>query len=56
VIITDANILLYTSFSTFRQHDAAKTWLEQQSSGSPVGLPWTSLSKWSHRDGMMIEE
>ena len=44
MILVDANLLIYASSSTFRQHQAAKDWLDRQLSGSVrVGLPWPSL-------------
>jgi toxin-antitoxin system PIN domain toxin len=44
VILVDVNLLLYASVDGFRQHKAAKLWLEQQLNGSsPVGLPWPAI-------------
>jgi toxin-antitoxin system PIN domain toxin len=44
VILVDANLLLYARVSDFRDHAAARRWLEDQLSGpSRVGLPWPSL-------------
>jgi len=44
VILVDVNILLYATDQTSTRHAAARTWLDQQLSGSaPVGLPWTTL-------------
>ena len=44
MILIDANILIYAHVSSFRQHDRARDWLDQQLNASaPVGLPWVSL-------------
>ena len=44
MILVDANLLVYAHVTSFSQHDAARTWLDAQLSGStPVGLPWPSL-------------
>ena len=42
--IVDANLLLYAYDATSRRHLGARSWLEEQLSGSaPVGLPWVVL-------------
>ena len=42
--LVDANVLLYAYDSTSRLHSAARSWLEEQLSGSAlVGLPWSVL-------------
>jgi len=44
VIAIDANLLVYAHVDSYRQHDAARGWLEDQLAGTPrVGLPLTSL-------------
>lgn len=44
MILIDVNLLLYASIESFRQHEAAKEWLDGQLSGSPkVGMPWLSV-------------
>lgn len=44
MILVDANLLVYASVQTFRQHDAARSWLDGRLNGVPgVGLPWPSL-------------
>ena len=44
MILVDVNLLLYASIPGFRQHDAARDWLDRQLSGlTPVGLPWTTV-------------
>lgn len=44
MILVDANLLLYAKLPTFRQHEAARQWLDDQFNGAaPVGLPWPSL-------------
>jgi len=44
VIAIDANLLVYAHVDSYRQHDAARGWLEDQLAGTPrVGLPWSSL-------------
>jgi toxin-antitoxin system PIN domain toxin len=45
VILLDVNLLLYASIESFREHRAAKDWLDRQLNGaSRVGLPWPSIS------------
>ena len=40
----DVNLLLYSSVERFREHGAAKDWLDRQLNGSgPVGLPWAAI-------------
>ena len=42
--LVDANVLLYAYDRTSRFHAAARSWLEEQLSGSAlVGLPWSVL-------------
>jgi len=44
VIAIDANLLVYAHVTSYAQHDAARTWLEDQLVRAPrVGLPWVSL-------------
>ena len=43
-VVVDANLLLYAKFSSFPQHERARSWLEDRLSGAGrVGLPWHSL-------------
>lgn len=43
-MIVDANILLYATDESAREHTRARQWWEQQLSGTTrVGLPWASL-------------
>jgi uncharacterized protein len=44
VILVDANLLVYASISSFPQHGAARSWLDDRLNGSArIGLPWASL-------------
>lgn len=44
MILVDANLLIYAHVTSFRQHLAAREWLDAQiSGGGPVGMPWESL-------------
>lgn len=44
MIAIDANLLVYAHVVSYRQHDAARSWLEDRLAGTPrVGLPWASL-------------
>lgn len=44
MILVDANVLLYAANHAAPEHEAARTWLDSQLSGSVrVGLPWPSL-------------
>jgi toxin-antitoxin system PIN domain toxin len=44
MILVDANVLIYAHVSSYRQHEAARDWLEDQlASPRRVGLPWPSL-------------
>ncbi len=44
MIAIDANLLVYAHVVSYRQHEAAREWLEAQLATAPrVGLPWTSL-------------
>lgn len=43
--LVDANILVYAADAGSEHHEAAREWLDEQTSGLPrsVGLPWPSL-------------
>lgn len=44
MILVDANLLVYAHVSDFAEHEAARTWLDDQLNGPVrVGLPWPSL-------------
>lgn len=44
MIVVDANILVYAYASSFSQHAAARSWLDEQlGSATRLGLPWSSL-------------
>lgn len=44
MILVDANLLVYAHVASFREHDRARTWLDDRIAGTaPVGLPWQSL-------------
>ena len=44
MILIDANLLVYAHVASFKQHEAARNWLDKQLNGTaPVGLPWASL-------------
>ncbi|RIL05688.1 VapC toxin family PIN domain ribonuclease [bacterium] len=44
MILVDANLLVYAHHPGFRQHAAARAWLDEQLGGSTqVALPWPSL-------------
>lgn len=44
MIAVDANLLVYAHVSTFRRHEGARAWLEEQLAlPTRVGLPWSSL-------------
>jgi toxin-antitoxin system PIN domain toxin len=44
LILIEANNLIYTHLSSFRQHDVARDWLDRQLNGlARVGLPWPGL-------------
>ncbi len=44
MILIDTNLLLYSSFDSFVQHERSRAWVEQQfSSGTRIGLPWHTL-------------
>jgi toxin-antitoxin system PIN domain toxin len=44
VIAVDANLLVYAHVTSYPQHEAARSWLEDQLTRAPrVGLPWSSL-------------
>jgi uncharacterized protein len=44
MILVDANLLLYASVPGLRQHERARTWLNERINGTArVGLPWPSL-------------
>ena len=45
MIVLDANLLLYAYDSDSQQHAKARAWIEQVfSDGTPVGLPWQSVT------------
>ena len=44
MILVDANLLVYAANHAAPEHDQARTWLDDQLSGTAqVGLPWPSL-------------
>lgn len=44
MIVVDANLLVYAVSAGMRQHEAARTWLDERLNGpAPVGLPWPAL-------------
>lgn len=44
MIAVDANLLVYAHVTSYPQHEAARSWLEDQLTRAPrVGLPWSSL-------------
>jgi uncharacterized protein len=44
VILVDANLLIYAANTAAPEHDLARSWLDEQLSGTGrVGLPWPSL-------------
>ena len=44
MILVDANLLIYAHAESLPQHERARTWLDDQLSGTRrVGLPWSSL-------------
>ena len=44
MIVVDANLLVYAHVASYRQHEAARTWLEDRlAAPARVGLPWASL-------------
>lgn len=44
MILVDANLLVYAHVEDFEQHEAARSWLDEQLAGTArVGLPWESL-------------
>jgi toxin-antitoxin system PIN domain toxin len=44
MILVDTNLLLYAHVRSFRQHEAARAWLDARlNDGARVGLPWPSL-------------
>lgn len=44
MILVDVNILVYASIAGFRQHEAAREWLDRRLNGTArVGLPWTAV-------------
>lgn len=44
MILVDANLLVYARVQDFPQHEAARSWLDEQLNGrTGVGLPWQSL-------------
>jgi len=44
LILVDANLLIYASVDSMRQHPASRAWLHERLAGTTkVGLPWHSL-------------
>jgi uncharacterized protein len=44
MILVDSNLLIYATVRSFRQHEPARQWLDDQFADlSRVGLPWPSL-------------
>ena len=44
MIMVDANLLVYAHVESYRQHDAARAWLDEQlAAPTRVALPWPSL-------------
>jgi len=44
VTLLDANLLVYARVAFFREHDAARDWLDERLNGTVrVGMPWSSL-------------
>jgi toxin-antitoxin system PIN domain toxin len=44
MIMVDANLLVYAASRAAPEHEAARTWLDEQLSGvTRVGLPWPAL-------------
>jgi hypothetical protein len=44
VILVDASLLVYAHVVRMKEHDKARTWLDERLSGTgQVGLPWASL-------------
>ncbi len=44
MILVDANLLLYARIGDFREHEAARCWLDEKLNGRVgVALPWPSL-------------
>ena len=44
MILVDANLLIYARSTSFSQHEAARSWLDQElNRGRRVALPWESL-------------
>jgi toxin-antitoxin system PIN domain toxin len=44
MILVDANLLVYAHVRSVPQHDAARTWLDEQlNSSHQVALPWPSI-------------
>ena len=44
MILVDANLLVYARIADFREHDAARAWLDDRLNGTVgVGLSWPSL-------------
>ena len=43
--LVDANVLIYAADGQAAQHEAARSWLDEQLARSPryVGLPWSSI-------------
>ena len=44
MILLDANLLIYAFARSMREHDSARSWLDEQLNGAArVGIPWPSL-------------
>ena len=44
MILVDANLLVYARVKSLKEHERARSWLDEQLVGStPVGLSWPSL-------------
>ncbi len=45
MIVLDANLMLYAYDSDSQQHAKARAWVEETfSNGTPVGLPWQTVT------------
>lgn len=43
MILLDANLLIYAHVASMPQHDASRSWLDEQLNGTAqVGIPWAS--------------
>lgn len=44
MILVDINLLLYSTYTSTNEHEAARSWFDTQLNGTTrVGLPWASL-------------